>query len=100
MTPPHVQSGGGPPMNAEQKPYAGNPHVRFDEGPLARASCTAGWGLLNRSWRFNPSGPLLCCDELRVGRAIARARAFDDEHEHEHEQDFAESRSLNLDRDD
>ena len=35
-------------MNAEQKPYAGNPHVRFDEGPLARASCTAGWGLLDR----------------------------------------------------
>ena len=29
------------------KPYAGNPHVRFDEGPLARASCTAGWGLLH-----------------------------------------------------
>jgi hypothetical protein len=35
------------------KPYAGNPHVRFDEGPLARASCTAGWGLLNR---FNSPG--------------------------------------------
>ena len=35
-------------MNAEGKPYAGNPHVRFGEGPLARASCTAGWGLLNR----------------------------------------------------
>jgi hypothetical protein len=35
-------------MNAEQKPYAGNPHVRFDEGLLARASCTAGWGLLDR----------------------------------------------------
>ena len=29
------------------KPYAGNPHVRFDEGPLARASRTAGWGLLH-----------------------------------------------------
>jgi hypothetical protein len=35
-------------MNAEQKPYAGNPHVRFDEGLLARTSCTASWGLLNR----------------------------------------------------
>ena len=30
------------------KPYAGNPHVRFDERLLARASRTAGWGLLNR----------------------------------------------------
>src|SRR5260370_5793468 len=45
------------PMNAEGKPYAGNPHVRFGEGPLARASCTAGWGLLNRlgcapKWRL------------------------------------------------
>jgi len=39
-------------MNAEQKPYAGNPHVRFDEGLLARASCTAGWGLLDRPWRL------------------------------------------------
>jgi hypothetical protein len=38
-------------MNAGQKPYAGNPHVRFDEGLLARASCTAGWGLLDRPWR-------------------------------------------------
>jgi hypothetical protein len=34
------------------KPYAGNPHVRFDERLLARAFCTAGWGLLNR-----PAGP-------------------------------------------
>jgi hypothetical protein len=29
------------------KPYAGNPHVRFDEGLLARALRTAGWGLLH-----------------------------------------------------
>ena len=34
-------------MNAEGKPYAGNPHVRFDEGLLARALRTAGWGLLH-----------------------------------------------------
>ena len=33
------------------KPYAGNPHVRFDEGLLARASCTAGWGLLHHGVR-------------------------------------------------
>ena len=32
-------------MNAEQKPYAGNPHVRFDERPLARASGAAGCGV-------------------------------------------------------
>jgi hypothetical protein len=30
------------------KPYAGNPHVRFDEGLLVRASRTADWGLLDR----------------------------------------------------
>jgi len=35
-------------VNAEGKPYAGNPHVRFDEGLLARAFCTAGWGLLHQ----------------------------------------------------
>src|SRR5687767_9852195 len=29
------------------KPYAGNPHVRFEEGLLARALRTAGWGLLH-----------------------------------------------------
>jgi hypothetical protein len=34
-------------VNAEGKPYAGNPHVRFDEGLLARAPRTAGWGLLH-----------------------------------------------------
>ena len=34
-------------MNAEGKPYAGNPHVRFEEGLLARALRTAGWGLLH-----------------------------------------------------
>jgi hypothetical protein len=34
-------------VNAEGKPYAGNPHVRFDEGLLARALRTAGWGLLH-----------------------------------------------------
>jgi hypothetical protein len=39
-------------MNPERKPYAGNPHVRFDERLLARASCTAGWGPLDRSWRL------------------------------------------------
>ena len=31
------------------EPCAGNPQARFDEGPLARALRTAGWGLLN-SW--------------------------------------------------
>jgi hypothetical protein len=35
-------------VNAEGKPYAGNPHVRFEEGLLARALRTAGWGLLHR----------------------------------------------------
>jgi hypothetical protein len=34
-------------VNAEGKPYAGNPHVRFDEGLLARALRTAGWSLLH-----------------------------------------------------
>jgi len=34
-------------VNAEGKPYAGNPHVRFEEGLLARALRTAGWGLLH-----------------------------------------------------
>jgi len=29
------------------EPYAGNPHVRFEEGPLARVLRTAGWGLLH-----------------------------------------------------
>ena len=36
------------------KPYAGNPHVRFDEGPLARAFRTAGWGLLHQIRRRIP----------------------------------------------
>src|SRR6266567_4312216 len=43
-------------VNAEGKPYAGNPHVRFDEGLLARALRTAGWGLLHhRRRRLRPS---------------------------------------------
>jgi len=29
------------------KPYAGNPHVRFDEGPLVCTLCTTDWGLLH-----------------------------------------------------
>jgi hypothetical protein len=36
---PHVKTIG--------KPYAGNPHVRFDEGLLVRACLTADWGLLH-----------------------------------------------------
>ena len=38
---PHLQ---GAPRERRGKLYAGNPHVRFDGRPLARASCTAGWG--------------------------------------------------------
>jgi hypothetical protein len=40
------------PFDRRGKLYAGNPHVRFDEGPLARAPCTAGWGLLHQTRRL------------------------------------------------
>jgi sugar lactone lactonase YvrE len=38
------------------KPDEGNLHVRFDEGPLARALRTAGWGLLHLYVACLPSG--------------------------------------------
>ena len=51
------------------KPYAGNPHVRFDEGPLARACRTAGWGLLHHCQDFRPE---TCCS---ANRSTARENA-------------------------
>lgn len=60
-------------MNAEGKPYAGNPHVRFDEGLLARALRTAGRGLLHRDGRTRSEA--VPPDGAAVGRETERVRS-------------------------
>jgi hypothetical protein len=49
------------------KPYAGNPHVRFDEGLLVRASRTADWGLLLH--RLDGRGSAFTQKSLGAGRS-------------------------------
>src|SRR6266851_4833572 len=55
------------------KPYAGNPHVRFDEGLLVRALRTADWGLLHPTrWRLRAALRTLARSRCRTQHEPAR----------------------------
>src|SRR5688500_3654051 len=66
----------------KQKPYAGNPHVRFDEGLLARTSCTAGWGLLDRPLAISAMSGIARRRPVRGRRLEAAVNADDFAEQH------------------